>query len=181
MSMRDILFELVPPLYERGRMFTDYIRALGDEMESFIDGAKTVMVGWTLDNAGTYALDVIGRSVELPRPTWASNDDYRQLIRAMFAALNSNGSYADVSAIIDHLQDVAGSVILPIYPAGIEFDLLGDWLTAERAALAASIVEIGLPAGVGYDAFWSDTKYFAWDGDPHPLAGTWGDPWIRRV
>lgn len=179
--MFNYLKTLIPPLYERGAQFVGFIHGVSDEFKKFTEGAESVSEGWITLNAGTYALEVLGGTVGLTRPDWADNELYRKLIIATYAALNSNGAYGDVARILDILQDTEGSVVIPIYPAAIDVNLVASWFDESKASTVSNIIETGMPSGVGYNAYWSDVPYFSWQEDPHPMAGTWTDPWIKKV
>ena len=151
--------------------------ALAEPVKDVDDIAIALQTWRDLDTATGVALDQVGQIINQPRygggyPVGESDADYRPKLKAAILRNRSNGTAAQLVAMVVALLDGLSPVpqISEVYPAGF---VLAVWVSAAPStAQIQALVDFTIAAkaaGVGIVGLaWYTAPTFAFDGYPDP-------------
>lgn len=165
--------------YHKNKPWLDFAEVIGEVTQSVEDVIAELITLRFLQTADGELLKQYAGIVGEESAGW-DDEDLRRLIRARILTYVSEGTIDEIIEIVEILTEASSVRYGPRYPAG--YTILFDREIALDPTFLARVgmqtVEV-TPAGVGVIVAEALAPlYFAWDGDPSPYAGSWGDPWL---
>lgn len=140
------LLKLIGPFWGKPRIAA-LLRAMLQRVQELEDVAWDVMTRYTVDEADTARLDVIGRVVGQPR-FWGDDDTYRWVIRAKIRANRSRGLVDDIIQVIQLATQVTTTIAVESYAPATMTVVLGETIDTARQIALAFLLPKTRPAGV---------------------------------